>query len=188
MFPNSELLCSVNPDELIALGAAKHGSYLKEPFDPGCDHLSYDIPVVTKSIFMKTAAVIHYNSKLMVMVCCLIFNEANDDKVLVIPAQTPVPVKVTKSLPLTLSGESIVVQVLEADDDDDDDDDDDEDTDKEQGAVVLGNLTLDDVSASSSLTAEINVNSIGSLHASITDTATQKKSSFRRGPPTSDGQ
>ncbi|XP_047103303.1 heat shock 70 kDa protein 14-like isoform X2 [Schistocerca piceifrons] len=166
MFPNSELLCSVNPDELIALGAAKHGSYLKEPFDPGCDHLSYDIPVVTKSIFMK----------------------ANDDKVLVIPAQTPVPVKVTKSLPLTLSGESIVVQVLEADDDDDDDDDDDEDTDKEQGAVVLGNLTLDDVSASSSLTAEINVNSIGSLHASITDTATQKKSSFRRGPPTSDGQ
>ncbi|XP_049783429.1 heat shock 70 kDa protein 14-like [Schistocerca cancellata] len=167
MFPNSELLCSVNPDELIALGAAKHGSYLKEPFDPGCDHLSYDIPVVTKSIFMK----------------------ANDDKVLVIPAQTPVPVKVTKSLPLTLSGESIVVQVLEADDDDNDyDDDDDEDTDKEQGAVVLGNLTLDDVSASSSLTAEINVNSIGSLHASITDTATQKKSSFRRGPPSSDGQ
>ncbi|XP_049955323.1 heat shock 70 kDa protein 14-like [Schistocerca serialis cubense] len=115
MFPNSELLCSVNPDELIALGAAKHGSYLKEPFDPGCDHLSYDIPVVTKSIFMK----------------------ANDDKVLVIPAQTPVPVKVTKRLPLTLSGESIVVQVLEADDDDDDDD---EDTDKEQGAVVLGNV------------------------------------------------
>lgn len=160
MFPNSELLCSVNPDELIAMGAAKHGSYLNEPFDPGCDHLSYDIPVVTKSIFMKV----------------------NNEKILIIPSQTPVPVKVIKGLSMPISGESITVQICE------DYSKDDADESGYEKEVILGTMSLDNLSSSSSLSAEVSVTSIGSLHASITDTTTQKKASFRLSPPESDGQ
>jgi len=53
LFPDAELLSGISPDEVIATGAAKQGSYLARPFDPDCEHLAMEVPAVSKPICIK---------------------------------------------------------------------------------------------------------------------------------------
>ena len=53
LFPDAELLSGISPDEVIATGAAKQGSYLARPFDPDCEHLAMEVPAVSKPICVK---------------------------------------------------------------------------------------------------------------------------------------
>jgi len=62
LFPDAELLSGISPDEVIATGAARQGGYLARPFDPDCEHLSMEVPAVSKPICVKvsldTAAIV----------------------------------------------------------------------------------------------------------------------------------
>lgn len=55
LFPDSEVLSGISPDEVIATGAAKQGSYLARPFDPDCEHLAIEVPAVSKPICVKVS-------------------------------------------------------------------------------------------------------------------------------------
>jgi molecular chaperone DnaK (HSP70) len=53
LFPEAEVVSGISPDEVIATGAAKQGSYLQRPFDPDCEHLAMEVPAVSKPICVK---------------------------------------------------------------------------------------------------------------------------------------
>lgn len=53
LFLDAEVLSGISPDEVIATGAAKQGSYLARPFDPDCEHLAMEVPAVSKPICVK---------------------------------------------------------------------------------------------------------------------------------------
>lgn len=55
LFPDAELLSGISPDEVIATGTAKQGSYLARPFDPDCEHLAMEVPAVSKPICVKVS-------------------------------------------------------------------------------------------------------------------------------------
>lgn len=55
LFPESEVLSGISPDEVIATGAARQGSYLARPFDPDCEHLAIEVPAVSKPICVKVS-------------------------------------------------------------------------------------------------------------------------------------
>lgn len=55
LFPDSEVLSGISPDEVIATGAARQGSYLARPFDPDCEHLAIEVPAVSKPICIKVS-------------------------------------------------------------------------------------------------------------------------------------
>lgn len=58
LFPDAELLSGISPDEVIATGAAKQGSYLARPFDPDCEHLAMEVPAVSKPICVKVNLIV----------------------------------------------------------------------------------------------------------------------------------
>ncbi|KAK7862662.1 hypothetical protein R5R35_009235 [Gryllus longicercus] len=53
VFPNAEFVNSLSPDEVIAIGAARHASYLSSAIDPECQHLWREIPAVAAPIFFR---------------------------------------------------------------------------------------------------------------------------------------
>ena len=53
LFPDAELLSGISPDEVIATGAAKQGSYLARPFHLDCERLAMEVPAVSKPIYVK---------------------------------------------------------------------------------------------------------------------------------------
>jgi molecular chaperone DnaK (HSP70) len=55
LFPDAEILNGISPDEVIATGAAKQGSFLARPFDPDCEHLAIEVPAVSRPICVKVS-------------------------------------------------------------------------------------------------------------------------------------
>jgi molecular chaperone DnaK (HSP70) len=97
LFPDAELLSGISPDEVIATGAAKQGSYLARPFDPDCEHLAMEVPAVSKPICVKV-------SEEAGLKC-------------IIPALTPVPVKRAQVHAVTSQQSDVTVELYEADGD-----------------------------------------------------------------------
>ncbi|XP_067009057.2 heat shock 70 kDa protein 14-B [Anabrus simplex] len=75
-FSQAEVLGGMNPDEVIAIGAARHGSYLSDPTDPDCELLAMEVSAMSRALYVKQLSAPEF-------LC-------------VIPAFTPVPVKRVK--------------------------------------------------------------------------------------------
>jgi len=53
LFPNAELLNSINPEEVIAVGCAKQAALLSKNWDPECQHLSMKVESLPYDILLK---------------------------------------------------------------------------------------------------------------------------------------
>ncbi|XP_021923589.1 heat shock 70 kDa protein 14-like isoform X2 [Zootermopsis nevadensis] len=95
LFPESEVLSGISPDEVIATGAARQGSYLARPFDPDCEHLAIEVPAVSKPICVKVSEEIGLKC--------------------IIPALTPVPVKRIQTHTITSEQSDVTVELYETD-------------------------------------------------------------------------
>ncbi|KAJ8877843.1 hypothetical protein PR048_022302 [Dryococelus australis] len=93
LFPVATKLCGFAPDEVIALGAAKHGTYLSCSFDPDCEHLSMEVPAVSKPVYVKVAD--------------------GEELKCVIPALTPVPVRRIHTHEVQPTESEVTVELLE---------------------------------------------------------------------------
>ncbi|XP_063238809.1 heat shock 70 kDa protein 14-like [Bacillus rossius redtenbacheri] len=93
LFPGATKLCGLPPDEVVATGAAKHGSYMSCSFDPDCEHLSMEIPAVSRPLYARVAG--------------------QEELRCVIPALTPVPVRRIHTHEVQPAGSEITVELHE---------------------------------------------------------------------------
>jgi molecular chaperone DnaK (HSP70) len=70
LFPQAEVLSGINPDEVLALGAARQANFLPETWDKDFSDLAISVSAATKGIFVK----VRYNSCLQPKQACITSN------------------------------------------------------------------------------------------------------------------
>lgn len=54
LFPSAQILNSIPPDEVIAIGCAKQASFVNEAWDPEGEHIDMDLSILKNDIYAES--------------------------------------------------------------------------------------------------------------------------------------
>ena len=116
MLPNSDLLCNLTADEVIAVGCSNQASVIGEPWDAACQYGHVSVPALSKSIIAKVSCSYQYIMFYISWVDLFCFqcgDEEESETVHVFTAQTPLSSRFSLPVPLGKKHNIAVVDVYE---------------------------------------------------------------------------
>lgn len=146
-FPSAEVLHGLNPDEVIAIGAAKQASLLGRSRGSNIPS-SVEVSALSKPLYIKWL----------------------DEYICIVNSDVPLPIKCSKTLLVPNNNEEIHVALCEY-------------TPENEGFQFLGKIVLTDVESPTKINFELFINSVGAIHASLSDAVSKKKAVLKLDPP-----